>query len=164
MRTSEPCDIVRHVPRVVGICFVILFCYVGDVTMAKRPLPEKLFDEVYTKLYRFYRFTDQYESSISEDLFRNLINRFITMAKTLEGFLRSKYVIKGVRSSTALFPIYNIPVRTKYNVDDVNRKLLDYLSTLAQLRAQRVAPSAVVDTFDKVYAEAMDSIMRILDD
>ncbi|XP_065294576.1 uncharacterized protein [Dermacentor albipictus] len=140
MRISGPCVVVRRVPRVVGICFVILSCYVCNVTTIKRTLPEKLFHEVYTKLYRFYRFTDQYESSISEDLFKKLINRFITMAKTLEGFLRSKYVIK------------------------VNRKLLDYLSTLAQLRVQRVAPSAVVDTFDKVYAAAMDSIMRILDD
>nr|XP_054922427.1 uncharacterized protein LOC126522526 isoform X2 [Dermacentor andersoni] len=140
MRVSGPCVVVRRVPRVVGICFVILSCYVCNVTTIKRTLPEKLFQEVYTKLYRFYRFTDQYESSISEDLFKKLINRFIIMAKTLEGFLRSKYVIK------------------------VNRKLLDYLSTLAQLRVQRVAPSAVVDTFDKVYAAAMDSIMRILDD
>nr|XP_054922426.1 uncharacterized protein LOC126522526 isoform X1 [Dermacentor andersoni] len=164
MRVSGPCVVVRRVPRVVGICFVILSCYVCNVTTIKRTLPEKLFQEVYTKLYRFYRFTDQYESSISEDLFKKLINRFIIMAKTLEGFLRSKYVIKGVRRSSALFPIYSLPVRTKYSVDDVNRKLLDYLSTLAQLRVQRVAPSAVVDTFDKVYAAAMDSIMRILDD
>ncbi|XP_065294575.1 uncharacterized protein [Dermacentor albipictus] len=151
MRISGPCVVVRRVPRVVGICFVILSCYVCNVTTIKRTLPEKLFHEVYTKLYRFYRFTDQYESSISEDLFKKLINRFITMAKTLEGFLRSKYVIKGVRRSSALFPIYSLPVR-------------NYLSTLAQLRVQRVAPSAVVDTFDKVYAAAMDSIMRILDD
>ncbi|XP_077486071.1 uncharacterized protein LOC144097195 isoform X1 [Amblyomma americanum] len=158
------CGVVGHVPVVVVVCLVVLSPHLCSGNISKRPLPEKLFEEVYAKLYRFYRFTDQYESSISEGLFKKLINRFVAMAKALEGFLRSKYVIKGMRSERALFPIYIVPVKTKYSLDDVNRKLLDYLSTLAQLRAQRVAPDAVVDTFDKVYAAAMDAIMRILDD
>ncbi|XP_077486072.1 uncharacterized protein LOC144097195 isoform X2 [Amblyomma americanum] len=145
------CGVVGHVPVVVVVCLVVLSPHLCSGNISKRPL-------------RFYRFTDQYESSISEGLFKKLINRFVAMAKALEGFLRSKYVIKGMRSERALFPIYIVPVKTKYSLDDVNRKLLDYLSTLAQLRAQRVAPDAVVDTFDKVYAAAMDAIMRILDD